>query len=134
LPGLRAWRASRVSSEASQADIEDWGWLGQAGHGGRSSSGLAGGGTSCSGESPANSGMGGVVSVGGVRSKPWGCFIGTAQARAWGLASLGAGAQCRVAWACSGASARVEHVDVRFCSCSSAYRAQIFANLGKIAV
>jgi hypothetical protein len=51
-----------------------------------------------------------------------------------GRASLGMGARCRVPWACSGASARVKHVDVRFCSCSSAYRAQIFANLGKIVV
>jgi hypothetical protein len=62
---MRAWGASRVSGKASQADIEDWEWLERAGYGGRSSGGLAGGGASCSGESPANSGLGGAVSVRG---------------------------------------------------------------------
>jgi hypothetical protein len=63
-----------------------------------------------------------------------GCFIGAARARARGRASLGAGVRCRVPRACSGASARVEHVDVCFCSCSNTYRAHIFVNLGKIVV
>jgi hypothetical protein len=72
------------------------------------------------------------VSVRGVRSRTWGCFIGAARAR--GRASLGAGVWCRASWVCSSASSRVEHVGLCFCSCSNAYTAHIFTNLGKIAM
>jgi hypothetical protein len=81
-----------------------------------------------------NSGLGGTEDVRGSTVEVLGCFIGVARVRAWGRASLGACARCQVPRACSGASARVEHVDVGFYSCSNAYRAHIFANLGKIAM
>jgi hypothetical protein len=95
---------------------------------------LAGGGASCLGESPANSGLGGTEGVRGSTVEVLGCFIGEARVRAHGWVSLDVGARCQVPRACSGATARVEHVDVGFCSCSNAYRAHIFANLGKVTV
>jgi hypothetical protein len=54
---------------------------------------------------------------------------GTVHGRAW----TSAGARARGV-ACTGASAAVEHVAHRFCSCSNADRLHIFANLGKMAV
>jgi hypothetical protein len=82
-------------------------------------------------ESPANSRLGGTEGARGSTVEVLGCFIGAVWVRAWGWASLDAGAQCRVPRACSGTSARVEHVDVGFCSCSNTYRAHIFVNLAR---
>jgi hypothetical protein len=50
---------------------------------------------------------------------------------------IGVGARARTARherVCTGASAAVEHVAHRFCSCSNADRSHIFVNLGKITV
>jgi hypothetical protein len=129
LPAVRAWGASRVSGEVSRADIEDWGELATVAEAQVAWRAVA---RRAQGKVRWTRAWAGLWACGGARSKPWGCFISAVRARARGLASLGAGARCLVPWACSSASARVKHVDVRFCSCSNAYRAQIFANLGKI--
>jgi hypothetical protein len=57
-------------------------------------------------------GHGRTMGVRGSTVEALGCFIGAARSRARSRASLGVGARCRVPRACSGASARVEHVDV----------------------
>jgi hypothetical protein len=93
LPGLRAWRASRVSSEANWTADADWGGLGWAGHGSRKSGGLAGSGASCS--SPANSGLGGTASVRGSMAEALGLHY-----------RQDAGEGARRTWPCTGASAR----------------------------
>jgi hypothetical protein len=80
----------------SRADIEDRGWLGRAGHGGQSSGGLAGGGALCLGESPANSGLGGTVSVRGSRGKA----LGLLYRRGAGEGRRGRGVGRRSARAC----------------------------------
>jgi hypothetical protein len=65
LSGLRAWGASRVSGGANQTVGAYRGRLEWAGRGGRGSGGLAGDGSSCSRQSPANSGLGRTESMRG---------------------------------------------------------------------
>jgi hypothetical protein len=57
LPSPRTRGASRVSGEANPTAGADWEWLEWAGRSDRGSGGLAGGGASCSRQSPANSGL-----------------------------------------------------------------------------
>jgi hypothetical protein len=99
---------------------------------------LAGGGAACSKQGPVNYGLGRAKSAGGVRPRPWGDFIGTARCTggrglAWasGRARLGAGARTGVNRACQ---LRSNTWLQCFCPSSNTDRAQIFANLGKIAV
>jgi hypothetical protein len=75
---------------------------------------------------------------GGVRPRPWGCFIGKARCTggrgptwARGRARLGVGARTGVNRACQPRSNTWLHC---FCPSYNADSAQIFANLGKIAV
>jgi hypothetical protein len=110
LLGLRAWGASRVSGEANWTIGVDWGCLGWAGHGSRSSGGLAGGGASCSRQSPANSVLGGTVSVWGSTVEALGLVyrhgVGEGARRTWPCTWVSA----RGGWARAGVPTRVEHV------------------------
>jgi hypothetical protein len=110
LSGLRAWKASRAPSEANRAAGATWARLERAGRGGR---GLGSDGGRWRGVLDAKSGelwlRQGLRARGEVRSRPWGCFIGTAQARArdgldWTLG------RARAGWANAGVPTRVEHV------------------------
>jgi hypothetical protein len=58
LPGPRTWKASRANGEANQAVGAAWKRLEGAGHGGRGSESLAGGGAACSGRIPVIFGSG----------------------------------------------------------------------------
>jgi hypothetical protein len=138
LLGPRTWEASRASGEANRATGMAWKWLEWAGHGGRGSGGLAGGGAACSRRSPVNFGSGRTKSAQGGTAEALGCFIGTTRctvgrgpARARGRARLGAGARTGVNRACLPRSNTWSRC---FCPCSNTDWAQIFANLGKIAV
>jgi hypothetical protein len=93
--GLRARGASRVPGEANWTAGVGWKRLGWAGRGGRSSGSLAGGGTSCLGQSPAKSGLGGTMSVRGSTTEALGL-----------LYRRGAGEGARRTWLCTRASAR----------------------------
>jgi hypothetical protein len=99
---------------------------------------LAGGGAACSRRSPVHFGSGRTESAWGGTTEALGCFIGTARctggrgpARARGRAQLGAGARTGVNRACQPRSNTWSHC---CCPCSNVDWAQIFANLGKIAV
>jgi hypothetical protein len=71
--GLRAREALRGSREASSGAGLGGGGLERPVHSGRA---RAAGGASCSGESPANSGLGGTKGVRGSKVEALGCFIG----------------------------------------------------------
>jgi hypothetical protein len=58
LPGPRTWKASRGNGEANQVVGAAWKRLEGAGHGGRGSKSLAGGGAACSGRIPVIFGSG----------------------------------------------------------------------------
>jgi hypothetical protein len=79
--GLRAWGASRVFSEANRAAIVDWEWLGWAGHYGRSSGGLVGGGACSLRRSLVISGLDESEDVRGDTAKVVGALIGVARHR-----------------------------------------------------
>jgi hypothetical protein len=92
----------------------------------------------CSRQGPVNSSLGRAESTRGVRPRPYGGFIGTTRctggcAPAWarGHARLGAGVRTGVNRACQPRSNTWLQC---FCPSSNTDRAQIFANLGKIAV
>jgi hypothetical protein len=115
-----------------------WKWLEGVGRGGRGSGGLAGGGAACSWRSPVNFGSGRTESAQGGTAEALGCFIGMARCiggrgpvEACGRALLDAGARTGVNRACQPRSNTWSHC---FCPCSNADWAQIFANLGKIAM
>jgi hypothetical protein len=115
-----------------------WKWLEGAGRGGRGSGGLAGGGAACSRRSPVNFGSGRTESARGCTAEALGSFIGTAwctggcgPASPRGRARLGAGAQTGVNRACQPRSNTWSRC---FWSCSNVDWAQIFVNLGKIAL
>jgi hypothetical protein len=138
LPGPRTWKASRATGEANRATGAAWKCLEGAGHGGRGSGGLAGGGAACSRRSPVNFGSGRTESARGCMAEALGCFIGTARctggcgpASARGRARLGVGARTGVNRACQPRSNTWSRC---FCLCSNADWAQIFTNLGKIDV
>jgi hypothetical protein len=85
-----------------------------------------------------NFGSGRTESARGGTTEASGCFIGTARcmgghgpARARGRARLGAGARTGVNWACQPRSNTWSRC---FYPCSNVDWAQIFVNLGKIAV
>jgi hypothetical protein len=97
-----------------------------------------GGGTACSRRSPVNFGSGRTESTQGGTTEALGCFIGTARCTggcgrtsARRHARLGAGARTGVNRACQPRSITWNRC---FCPSSNADWAQIFANLGKIAV
>jgi hypothetical protein len=99
---------------------------------------LAGGGVACSKQSPVNFGSGRTESARGGTTEALGCFIGMARCtggrgptRACRRARLGAGARTGVNRVCQPRSKTWSRC---FCLCSNANWAQIFANLGKIAV
>jgi hypothetical protein len=99
---------------------------------------LAGGGAACSRQDPVNFGLGRTESARGGTTEALGCFIGTARcaggrgpARARGRARLGVGARTGVNRACQPRSNTWSRC---FCPCSNTDWAQIFVNLGKIAV
>jgi hypothetical protein len=138
LPCLRTWKASRANSKANRATGAAWKWLEGASHGGRGSGGLAGGGAACSRRSLVNFGSGRTESARRGTAEALGCFIGTARctgsrgpASARGRARLGVGARTGVNRVCQ---PRLNTWSLCFCPCSNADWAQIFANLGKIAV
>jgi hypothetical protein len=85
LSGPRAWKASRATGEAYREAGATWTWLERAGRGGR---GLGSDGGRWRGVLEAKSCelwlRQGLRARGEVRPRPWGCFIGTAQARARG--------------------------------------------------
>jgi hypothetical protein len=92
----------------------------------------------CSRRSPVNFGSGRTESARGGTAEALGCFIDTTRCtgdrgpvRAHGRAWLGAGARTSVNRACQPRSNTWSRC---FCPCSNADWAQIFANLGKIAV
>ena len=58
LSGPRTWKASWANGEANRVVGVAWTRLEGAGHGGRGSESLAGGGTACSGQIPVISGLG----------------------------------------------------------------------------
>jgi hypothetical protein len=70
LSGLRAWGASRVSGEANWTAGADWGWLLWAGHGSRSSGGLAGGARRAQCKVQRTLAWAGLWACGGVRPRP----------------------------------------------------------------
>jgi hypothetical protein len=78
--------------------------MGRAGHGGRARAVMAGGGASCSGESPANSGLGRTEGVRGSTAEPLGCFIGMGSGEGTGSGIALCGHTGPGARACSGAS------------------------------
>jgi hypothetical protein len=97
-----------------------------------------GGGAACSRHSPVNFGSGRTESARGGTAEALGCFIGTARctgghgpASARGRARLGVGARTGVNRVCQPRSNTWNHC---FCPSSNADWAQIFTNLGKIAV
>jgi hypothetical protein len=94
---------------------------------------LAGSGAACSMRSPVNSCSGRTESVRGGTAEALGCFISTTRGptRARGRARLGAGARTGVNQACQPRSNTWSRC---FCSCSNTDWAQIFVNLGKLAV
>jgi hypothetical protein len=110
LPGPRTRGASRVSSKANRTVGADWEWLEWAGRSGRGSGGLAGGGASCSRQSPANSGLGRTESVWGSMTETLGLLYrhdaGEGARQTW----PGTRASARKGWANAGVPTRVEHV------------------------
>jgi hypothetical protein len=99
---------------------------------------MAGGGVACSRRSPVNLARAGLESARGGTAEVWGCFIGTT----WCMGSRGpasarrramrsAGARTGVNWACQPRSNTWNRC---FFPSSNANWAQIFTNLGKIAV
>jgi hypothetical protein len=138
LPGPRTWKASRASGEANRVTGATWKWLERAGRGGRGSGGLAGGGAACSRRSPVNFSSGRTKSTRGGTAEALGCFIGTARctgdrgpASARGHALLVEGVRTGVNRACQPQSNTWNRC---FFPSSNADWAQIFTNLGKIAV
>jgi hypothetical protein len=115
--GLRAREALRGSREASSGAGLGGGGLEWPVHSGRA---RAAGGASCSGESPTNSGLGETKGVRGSKVEALGCFIGAGAGEGAGSGVARRGHVGSGARACSGAQAKVEHVDVCFCSCSNA--------------
>jgi hypothetical protein len=115
-----------------------WKWLEGAGRGGQGSGGLAGSGAACSRRSLVNFGSGRTESARGGTAEALGCFIGTARCTggrgpvsARRRALLVAGAQTGMNRACQSRSNTWNRC---FCPSSNTDWAQIFANLGKIAV
>jgi hypothetical protein len=115
--GLRAREALRGSREASSGAGSGGGGLERLVHSGHA---WAVGGASCSEESPANSGLGGTESVRPSTVEALGCFIGESAGEGAGSGVARHGREGSGARACSGAPAKVEHVEVCFCSCSNA--------------
>jgi hypothetical protein len=128
----------RASGNANRVTGVAWKWLEWAGRGGRGLGGLAGGGAACSRRSPVNFGSGRTQSTRGGTTEALGCFIGTTwctggrgPASARERARLVAGARTGVNRTCQPRSNTWNRC---FCPSSNADWAQIFANLGKIAV
>jgi hypothetical protein len=138
LPGLRNWKASRANGEANRVVGAAWKRLEGAGHCGRGSESLAGDGAACSGRIPAIFGLGRTSERAGRYGQGSGGFIGTARctggrgpASARGRALGSEGARTGVNQGCQPRSNTWNHC---FCLSSNADWAQIFTNLGKIAM
>jgi hypothetical protein len=76
MPRLKLGKASQPLGEAVQGLGHGWGSTGRAGHSGRARAVMAGDGASCSGQSLANSGLGGTEGVRGSTVEALGGFIG----------------------------------------------------------
>jgi hypothetical protein len=110
LSGSRAWKASRATGEANREVGATWARLERAGRGGQ---GFGSDGGRWRGVLEAKSGelwlRQGLRACKEVRPRPWGCFIGTARARARGGLERTLG-RARAGWANDGVPTRVEHV------------------------
>jgi hypothetical protein len=99
---------------------------------------MAGGGAACSRRSPVNLARAGLESARGGTAEAWGCFIGMARCTSGRGPASGRGRALRSEGARTGMNRACQPQsntwNCCFCPSSNADWAQIFANLGKIAV